>query len=271
MANRMAGRRQFPGEYPGALARPPERRLRVASAQRLDRASSCSITPGSLTSTRGRPAPGRRTRPAGSGGSSSSRRPAGRPGRPIRIRCSARGAPGRPGEALSGARIGAQRAGELLGGDHHVQQLLRVRDGEGRPVEELGELQAAFLDRRRGRTRRRARQLRHRGLPGAPQDRGPGLPHALRGSLVDGHPVARPSARGPGETRRADRGGEVWGVHHDRAAHGDAQAAAQDERRSKSALPDGVLSRPELYAERWRSAGNRSSAIPFRPSTCPPS
>ena len=89
------------------------------------------------------------------------------------------------------------RSAHALRGRHHVQQLLRVRLGQGRP----GAARRTRCARGRGRSRStarssgRARSTSTRCCELVPA-RGARLPHALRRGLVDGDPVARlPAAR----------------------------------------------------------------------------
>ena len=95
------------------------------------------------------------------------------------------------------------RAAHSVRGRDDLQQLLRVRERQGRPVARVGSLRRASLDcrdRRRGPPAAGARRRRPHAAVSA---RGAHLPHAVRRGVVHGHPLARVSPLGAPEAGRA--------------------------------------------------------------------
>src|SRR5215510_6557120 len=122
----------------------------------------------------------------------------------------------RPGGAFGDSQFGRQPergADEVRGGDH-LQQLLRVRRQQGRPLSARSHAAPPSVDGAGGRLRGQAEDVRHRRADPAVSARGARLLAALCGSLVDGDPVDRLPARLAAQARRADRAGEVRRVHH---------------------------------------------------------
>ena len=103
----------------------------------------------------------------------------------------------------------SRRQAEHVRADHLVQQLLRVRDRQGRSEGQLGGFSPAAVDGAGRRAVQEARRLPLRGSHQAAQDRGSHLSTALRRGVVDGDPVAGNSAGRNDQALRAAADGEV--------------------------------------------------------------
>ena len=96
IADRMPLRGERLSQLAGGLAGPPQRALRISAGVGSTRSSSAWSSPGSRSTSRLGPPPGRRTRPRGSGESSSSRTPVYTVGRDSPVRRAIRAPPPRP-------------------------------------------------------------------------------------------------------------------------------------------------------------------------------
>ncbi len=86
---------------------------------------------------------------------------------------------------------------------HHLQQFLRVRHGQGRPVAERQEFRHHALERLRRRRSRQAAQVHHGRNPEARAARRAHLPPSLRRGLVDRRAVDRLFPQHDRQSRRA--------------------------------------------------------------------
>ena len=123
-----------------------------------------------------------------------------------RRRCTGRanrGALGRRNDRRTG-----RPADHLRGGDH-LQQLLRVRHRQERAGDPGQGFQGSAVERSGRWVGQQARHLRRRGLDAHVPAGGAHLSPALRGGLVDGHPVAGLSAQQLVEGGGADRRRQV--------------------------------------------------------------
>ena len=149
---------------------------------------------------------------------------------------------GRSGRSGRRPRSGApepvqhRRAHVDLGAGDDLQQLLRARPRQGRPVAPGRHAQGPPLDRRdRGRGEPAA-ERGHRCAVAVVSARRARLSDALRRGLVHGHPVGRFPARRPSAPRRTDLRGALRRVHF---APRSRAAARTKGRRARLALRRG--------------------------------
>ena len=137
------------------------------------------------------------------------------------------------------AAAAANQAGALLHhgkadpgeAGHQLLQLLRVRHRQGGPAALCPEdAEDAAVDGSGRRGGEAGAHVRHRRAPQARPARGPGVPAALRGSVVGGRAVGRLSARRVDQARRAHRHRQVRRVRDAGRPEADARSGCAGHR-----------------------------------------